>query len=140
VDIVLGPSLDGTSAALDVIFPSTTLKGYGLIVYTFLRLLTSYVTPIPFTRTLPLEKKRKFMKLFLIEYTLSHVTSSVLGRNIFLSFLFPSTLRMCYFPNIRLISIFFMTQQPPVGHGLLKYHGCTITLRQTALGRTPLDG
>jgi len=59
------------------------------------------------------------MNLFLIEYKLSHVTSSVLGRNIFLSLLFPSTLSIYYYPNMRLIYIFFMVQQSIAGHGLL---------------------
>jgi len=59
------------------------------------------------------------MSLFLIEYTLSHVISSVLGRHIFLSLLFPSTLSIYYSPNMRLIFIFFMAQQSLAGHGLL---------------------
>jgi hypothetical protein len=43
VNIVLGPSCEEISAAFDVIFLSTTLHGYDLIVCTFLYLLTSYV-------------------------------------------------------------------------------------------------
>ena len=79
------------------------------------------------------------MNLFIIEYTFFRVTS-VLGRNIFLSLLFPSTLSMYYSPNMRLIFIFFYGSIASSGSWPPEYHGYTITLRQTALGRTPLDG
>jgi len=128
---------DGTSAAFHVIFPLTTLKGYDLFVYTFLHLFISYVTPIPFTRTLLFREEEKIYEP--LPYQV-YPFSCYFGRDIFLSLLFPSTLSMYYSPIMKLIFILFYGSTASSGPWPPKYHGCTITLRQTALVRTPLNG